>query len=242
MERHKALFVAALLAAWPASVLGASVTWDDPAGDVKPPSNIPDLPTLDIVRVQARSGDGALHLTVRLKESLEKFFRYTYPDGKKGGGTIAQFFLDADNNADTGGHPGWAREASRPLKGYEFEVILHLGYRFGGDKGFTGSATGDTLIDPKAHKVVEAISSFGIAKIKQGSDSYDFSGFKLPADSREKMPRLTRWKGDTVELSVPYDWLGLKPGGTIRLCFKERGEGAASGKGFSDDRTLKLDP
>jgi hypothetical protein len=217
----------------------ARVTWDDPAGDVKPPSNRPTQPRLDIVRVEATGSDGALWLRMQFTDDLDRYFSYTRPDGKKSGGVAAQFFIDADNNARTGGHPAWARGAGRALQGYEYEISVRLGYRYMQD-GASRYAYGDVLVD--AAKAIGLLPGvvYAIAKLRQGSDSYDFATFKLPPGSREAIMKGSAWRANSIDIVVPYQWLGLKAGTTIRLCFRESAQGAASGKGFSEDRRLKL--
>jgi hypothetical protein len=223
---------------------GGGASWDDPAGDVKPFANVPDKPRIDIVRVEANSGEGVLRLRIRAAKSYDEFFAYSDAQGKKSGAVAAEFFIDADDNAETGGHPTWAREASRPLRGYEYQVSIYLGWSYR-DGNSTGRMTGDMSIDPKGYAEVAPLMTFGYARIKQGSDSYDFSAsnkkpFGAVREEAQHAVKATKWKGDTLEAAVPYEWLGLKPGQTIRLCFKEVAEGGASGKGFSEDRKLKL--
>lgn len=217
------------------------VTWDDPAGNVTPAPNQPAELLLDIVRTEARGAGGALRLTIRVKDDLRRFFGYRRPDGKISGEVVAQFFIDADNSPDSGGHPRWAHEASRPLRGYEFEVMVQLGYRYRREDGSGGFIAGNALLEAAKLSEVQPMATFDVAKLRQGSDSYDFQGLTLPAGWREAAQRASRLDGNTIEVTVPYEWLGLKRGQTIRLCFKDRAIGAASGKGFSADKLLRMD-
>lgn len=218
----------------------ARVTWDDPAGDVKPYSDLPDQPRPDVVQVEASGSNGSLRLRVRLKDGLDRYFGYTRPDGKKTGGVAAQFFIDSDNNAETGGIPMHAGEAERPLRGYEYELSVRLGYRYnqGGARTY---AYGDVFVDASKVTDLQPGVIFGVAKLRQGSDSYDFESLRLPADSDEVAQKASTWKADTIEIAVPYQWLGLKAGTTIRLCFKETAQAPLSGQGFSEDKLLRLE-
>lgn len=215
------------------------VAWDDPAGDVKPLANAPDQPRFDIIRVEAWGSDGALRLLVRLNESLDRFFDYTSPDGKKGGGVVAQFFIDADNNPQTGGHPRWAKDADRPLRGYEYEVSLQLGYRYRQDAA-EGTVFGGAFVYIANVTDLQPAARFWPFRLRQGSDSHDLASLKLPPDASEVAQKATTMSNDTIEAAIPYEWLGFKAGDTLRLCFKEPDQGAASGKSFSDDKVLKL--
>jgi hypothetical protein len=215
-----------------------SVAWDDPAGDVKPPSEAPNRPPLDIVRVEVQGSGGALRIKIRMKDSLERRFSYTRPDGGNLGGVVAHLYIDADNKPETGGEPRWASDAGRKtIRGYEFQVSLQLGRRYGDGKSMS-IATGDAVVEEKKYKQVERLAVFGVGKLRQGTASLDM-GFRLPEGSREQAFKATSWKGDTIETSIPYAWLGLKAGDTIRLCYYER-ESAVNG-GYSDDKVLKLD-
>jgi hypothetical protein len=215
------------------------VAWDDAAGDVKPYTSAPLQPRLDIVRVEVEGRDDTLRLRVRLRDSLDDFFGYTRPDGKKSGAVAAQFFIDTDDNPQTGGFPMFAKESLRPLRGYEFQVSLQLGYRYRNGAA-TGTGTGDVAVDTKRYTHVQPVAVFAVGKLKQGSAEYDFQGLNLPRDSRETAFKSTSWKGDTLEAAVPYAWLGLKAGKTIRLCFKEVAQGPGAAKGYSEDKRLRL--
>jgi hypothetical protein len=235
----RAAAVAALLLASCGKLGESRVEWEDAAGDVKPSSNYPLQPRLDIVRVEATSAEGLLWLRVRMKDSLEDYFGYVRPDGKKSGAVAAQFFIDADANERTGGFPRGANESLRPLRGYEFQVSLQLGYRYR-DGPATASGFGDVLVDTKRYTDLEPLAVFWIAKLRQGTAEYDFQGLTLPKTSRETVFRNTSWKGDTLDAAVPYEWLGLKAGDTIRLCYKEVAQGPGAARGFSADRRLRL--
>lgn len=217
------------------------VAWDDPAGDAPAPKSRPDEPQLDIVRVEARGADGALRIKVRLKDSLEKRFAYVRPEGGSIAGVVAHLYLDTDNNLETGGHPAWGKETGRAtMRGYDHRISLQLGYRYGEDASRLATAFGDVVVDRKKYKHVEALAIFGISKLRQGTSSIEF--VRLPDGSRETAIKNTSWKGDTVEAAIPYAWIGLKGGETIRLCYYEREGAVAPDKGYSDDRLLKLAP
>jgi len=238
--RTCALVLATTIAAAGCGSGTSGVHWDDPAGDVKPFSNAPDRPRLDIVRVEAEGREGALRLRVKMKDDLGKFLGYTDAGGNKYGSVVAGFFIDTDNNPDTGGHPMFHENSKRPLRGYEYQVSLQAGYRYKQGQA-TGTGTGDIVIDTAKYSDVEPIVSFFLNRLKQGSSAYDFEATrKLPANARELAQKATAIRGEWVETAVPYEWLGLKAGETIRLCFREPAATSFKGEDMSEDRTLKL--
>ena len=217
------------------------MAWDDPAGDIMRFSNAPDQPRIDIVRVEAQGREGALHLRVRIDGGFDKFFAYTSADGKKYAGSVANFFIDTDNSTATGGQPMWPDEAKRPMQGYDVQVSLLAGYRYT-QGGATGSMTGDVVLEVAKYPDLQPMVSLGLNRLKQGTSSPDYEATRklLPANARELGQKATVIKGDWVETAIPYAWLGVQEGATIRLCFYERAQDRAKGAHFSEDKTLKL--
>jgi hypothetical protein len=211
------------------------VAWEDAAGDAQPLPKAPQQPRLDIVRVDARGKDGALRLKVRLKDSLERHFAYRRPEGFNLAGVVAHFYLDTDNDPKTGGHPTFGDNALRPMRGYDLQIVLQLGWRVGDGKA-SGVAAGDALIDATRHAKAEGVATFALAKIRQGRANTEMHE---PA-AKDEILKAVSWKGDTIEAAIPYAWLGIKPGDTVRLCFYERDASTAPDRGYSEDRVLKL--
>lgn len=216
------------------------VSWQDPAGDVARFDNKPDQPRLDLVAVEAWTEDDALHVSLKVAESLDDHFAYVDEEGKKYAGVLAELYLDTDDDRGTGGEPNWAREADRALGGYEFVLSVQLGYdvSYLGDGGATGSMAADVVVDTERMVVMDTFATYQGRKLQQGSDSSDFD-VEMP--DWQKAKELTELGSQSVALRVPYDWLGIEPGQIVRLCFKETAQGAASGKGFSPDRWLRLE-
>jgi hypothetical protein len=217
-----------------------SVFWEDEAGDVQPWSNRPDQPRPDLIRIDTESANGMIRMTLTFKEPLQKIFDYTDAEGNKYAGTLLNVYIDSDNKAASGGKPNWANEAGRPLEGYDFTVDIALGYVFktpGTDS--SGWAAGDTIININKVQIEKSFGKFSISKINQGSDGRDFS-YKNPDISGDEGMKRTQIAGEKLTIELPYEWLGLKAGDTIRLCIRDYQEGAASGKNITQDRWLIL--
>lgn len=216
------------------------VSWEDPAGDVVRYSNAPDLPRLDLVAAAAWSEYDTLHIELEVADSLDDHFAYVDEEGMKHAGVLAEIYLDTDDDASTGGHPTYAREADRPLSGYEFVLSVQLGYDVGylEESEGSGSVAADVLVDTARMEVTGSFATFQGRKLAQGSDGWDFD-FAMP--DWEAARGQTELGGQSVALRVPYEWLGVEPGQVVRLCFKEVAEGGASGRGFSADRWLRLE-
>ena len=211
----------------------AGVTWDDPA-DAQPLPKAPQQPRLDILRVDARGKEGALHLKVRLKDNLERHFAYRRPEGFNIAGVVAHFYLDTDNDPKTGGHPVFGDNALRPMRGYDLQIKLQLGWRLGAKGAHV--VAGDALIDASKYPGAAGVGVLELAKIRQGRANTEMHE---PA-AKDEILNAVSWKGDTIEAAIPYAWLGIKPGDTVRLCFYERDATTAPDRGYSEDRTLKL--
>jgi hypothetical protein len=223
-----------------ASAVPGAATWEDAAGDVKPFSNKPNLPRLDLVGASAVSRGSDLVLMVTTKAGrLKDFLGYADAMGNKGGEVIAEFFLDTDNDAATGDSPSWSEEASRPLKGYDYQATVLLGFKYRNkESGATGSLFGNASANVVTNEVLGDFATYNLKRMKAGSGTEFVK--RDPNDSSKKFEELCRLDGDTVEIRIPQSLIGVKPGGTVRLCFKESAEGAASGKGFSEDRLLSV--
>jgi len=216
------------------------VSWEDPAGDVVRYSNAPDLPRLDLVAVEAWSEYDRLHLELEVADSLDDHFAYVDEEGMIRGGVLAEIYLDTDDDASTGGEPSWAREADRPLSGYEFVLSVELGFDvsyFDESEG-SGSVAADVLVDTARMEVTDTFATFQGRRLAQGSDGWDFD-FEMP--DWEAARQQTELGSRSVTLAVPYAWLRLEAGQVVRLCFKEVAEGGASGRGFSADRWLRVE-
>lgn len=217
-----------------------TVFWEDATGDVIPWSNAPDRPRPDLIRVDAQGVNGAVKITLTLKDPFQKLFDYTDGEGCKYAGMLLDVFIDTDNNPATGGKPSWSSEAGRPLEGYDFMVDVGLGYMFKNlSDGGTGWAAGDTVLNVNKVAIEKPFGKFSVSKIQQGSDSKDYSHKNPDGSGNESMKR-TQIAGEKLTIEIPYEWLGVKPGSAIRLCIKDVQEGAASGKNISLDRVLIL--
>lgn len=215
-----------------------SVSWTDPAGDIG--KNNDGRPGLDIVRVDASGQEGVLRIKFTLKDPLEQFTGYQDNTGRKYGDVLASLFIDSDQNENTGGFPNWAHEADRPLKGYDFTLDVLMGFGFRSDPSDSFSlSSGNCIVDPAKGEIGAAGGTLWIHRLMDNSDSWDFK-FKTPDDFKETAQASTTLLADGVEIALRYEWMRLEAGRTLRLCFKECGEGAASGKGISPDRLLIL--
>jgi hypothetical protein len=203
----------------------SAVSWEDPAGDVRKRTFIAPkgaykvkLPALDIVGAKAGANKGHVVLTTEVSGNLSDFFDYTDPGGLKHGGFLAEYFIDVDNNPDTGVTP-----TDHQRGGYDVGIRVMLGY-----KTNKGKVAGGGNVNTNS---VQIISNYATFSPRAMNKDFKISAW-LGTDKRTTLGK------DSVEISIPYAWFGLESGDTVRLCFKEGYQSTALS--FSEDRTLKL--
>ena len=216
-----------------------SVTWDDPAGDVQPSRGAPTRPVLDIVNLRAEGRDGFIHLTAKIKGNFKDFFDWADAKSNKWGGVLVEYYLDTDNNKQTGGSPMWAEKATRPLGGYEFKAGVALGYRFKEKKSGQESAAGGKIgLDTTKHEILGPSVTYTLGKLKPEGAADPIR--RDPKDPTKTFAQLSTMGTDSVEIRIPYSLLGIKEGDIVRICFDEVGQGPNSAEGFSEDKQLTV--
>lgn len=119
-------------------------------------------------------------------------------------GAIGQLYFDADNNPETGG-PSLMGDSNPKARGYKIKVYLPLGV-------FSGTSGGG------------AFASYEIYRFT-GQNLDDNSGFnaKIPNSDQDDMhPNTLIADGkDGVEVAIPLEMLGMKPGAMARIMIQE---------------------
>lgn len=205
------------------------ISWVDPSGDII--NDVSGRPRADIVGVKAEGRDGLLSISAKMTKDVAEFFSYAGPGGERQGASIVEYYLDVDNNADTGGTGLFRGEANRPVKGYEFKIAVFAGF-FVRDGVSVGEIRGDVEIDPAKNPIIGNVVSYKIWTAQNGE-------LAAVSSSVWSYEALTKSEGDSVEVSVPYELLGVKPGGVVRLSFNELGQ--KPGEGFSEDKLFNLE-
>jgi hypothetical protein len=202
-----------------------SASWNDPAGDVRKRTFIApkgaykvELPALDIVEAKATGKDGHIVLTTKIAGTFSEFFDFTDPGGLKHGGFLAEYFIDTDNDPATGAMP-----SEHQRGGYDVGVRVMLGYQTN-----KGRLAGGGNVNTNTNEIISNYATFSPRAMNKDLKTSTW----LVTDDR------TNLGTDSVEIRIPYEWFGLKPGDTVRLCFKEGYQSTVLG--FSEDMTLKL--
>jgi|GEM_PF-2842541 len=218
-------------------------TWEDPKGDAPDKTyplsdgTVQSLKALDIVRVKAEGKDGAIHVVFTLNDSFDDFYSQVDKSGKIHTSSMAEVYIDTDNSTGTGGAPPVSGGASRPLKGYDVYVSAMPSLKYKNKNGTEGAVSGDTFIDTKNQEMTGYGATYFIKKVPTKDNALEFDT-KLWHANKSKYSSA---KGDTFDMRIPYAWLGLKPGDTVRICYREMGQNPASGISISDDKLLRLE-
>lgn len=186
------LLVAASLSAADAK---HKVVLDDPAGDAQEQGD--GGPGKDIVKLTIESTGSSLDVTLELADDAAHYLK-----GHQAGG-VAEMNLDTDGDPATGGIAWWNDEA-----GFEYVVTIRTCIKYEGGHACAGALGG---VPEKGY-----YSSFMVKRYKEGtkqaSDTHDDPFWKSPTQPID---------GNLVKVSIPYDELGLKPGGTVRMLIRE---------------------
>lgn len=218
-------------------------TWEDPRGDspdkVYPlkDGNMQALKALDITKVSAAGKDGALHVTFTLSDSLDDFYSQVDKDGKIHTMSMAEVYIDTDNDASTGGPPPVSGDATRQLTGYDVYVSAMPSLKYKKKDGTEGAVSGDTFMDTKTHEMTGYYAMYFIKQVPATGKALEFNTQTWHANKR----KYSSAQGKTLELSVPYEWIGVKAGNTVRICYRDMAQAPASGKSVSEDKLLKLE-
>jgi len=220
----------------------AGVSWDDPSGDVTRFANLPDLPLPDLTRVSVESANGELVIVLKTADPLGPVFAYTAPDGKKRGATLANLYLDTDNNASTGGAPFIRNnEGLAKRGGYDRQISVQLGFLYADATGGSGMSSGDVALNTKEVQITAPTANYYVyalsAERRYGGEAVAPESIGLDKPFRE----LTQIGEDSVEVRVPYAALATKAGDTVRLCLHDPQQNSApDSASVSDDRMLRL--
>jgi hypothetical protein len=219
-----------------------SNAWEDPSGDVRErlypqqDGTVLKLPALDIVEVTAEGKEGALYVAFEIKDTFDDFFSYRDNAGRIHNMTMVELYIDTDNNAGTGGTPAASGDSPRPLEGYDVYIVATPSLMYKEKDGTKGAISGNTFIDTDEQEPLEYYATYFIKQVPAAESAVEFDTKTWHQNKR----RYSSVTSDTLNIRVPYEWLGLKAGDTVRLCFKEMGQGAGTGKSFSEDKYLEL--
>jgi hypothetical protein len=216
------------------------VVWTDPEGDVQGIANLPDRPTPDLRKVAIGSEAGQLTVELDVK-SLWKRLEYAGPDGRRYGASLIDLLVDADHDPATGGAPMtlWRGEQKPSRFGYEYRVAVLAGFRYQTTEGGSGRTTGDVFIESAGKSKIEPIVMYqvwSLAAQRFGSRNVELS----EADKARMDTELATLDGDRVRIRIPYAYLGVKPGGKLRVAYLDVQESATRESSLSTDQTLKL--
>jgi hypothetical protein len=225
----------------PAPAASASVSWDDPAGDTTEIEGLLRYP-VDLLSVRAESGGDELRVYFETDHTAAQHFAFPGVDGRRTGGAPAELYLDLDDDPATGEEPFWASESeyAADLVGYEADVVVMLGFDVisKGD-GSSASFGGDVIVDAAEYEIQSHWVDYWLDALELDADG---SPVGVPAlygglTTRE----FATWQEHTIELRIPYAWLGVRSGDVIRLMYREQDQGPASGAGYSSNRRLTLE-
>ena len=220
--------------------MGGNVVWSDPDGDVQELANLPDRPTPDLHEVMVDSKNGELVAELSLK-NLRKRLDYVSADGKRHGASLVDILIDTDIDPSTGGAPLslWRLDARPARFGYEFRIALLAGFRYHSADGGAGRTVGDVSLDSTNKDKIEPIVTYQIWALSAqrfGGKHIDL----IEADSARLDTELALLDNDTVRLRIPYNYLGVKPGGKVRIAYLDVQESASTEAALSNDQTLTL--
>lgn len=216
------------------------VVWSDSAGDVQGLANLPDRPTPDLQEVMVGSANGELVAELNM-QNLRKRLDYVSADGKRYGASLLDILLDTDLNPTTGGAPTslWRMDAKPARFGYEFRIAVLAGFRSQSADGGSGRTVGDVSLDSAKYVKIEPIIKYQIWALgsqRFGSKNIDLS----EADSARLDSELVILDNDCVQLRIPYNYLGIKCGGKVRVAYLDVQESATIESSLSKDQTLTL--
>lgn len=206
------------------------VEWPDPPGDVAS-SGIPGWTRADILHVKALAKDSFLDLAIRTREPIRTYFSQHLPDGTKQGQLLAAFYIDTDDDPETGGAPSHA--ASRA--GYDYRVWVTLGFRVK-DVRTRIERSGTARFNPKRSEYKPQPEYSVSLLMPDGTSRMADTGPIVPG---ERPAELTTSKEDVLTVRIPYRVLKVERGGMIRLCWAESGAGFTP-SAFSQDLKLGL--
>lgn len=211
-------------------------SWDDPPGDMIQPKDNTQRPTPDIRKVTARGEKGRLCLSADFSVGPKECFAYTSPKNEKMGNVMMTYLVDNDNNPNSGKAPMWAEDANRPLQGYEYELGVALGFLFT-DEFVTkpGRMSGDAVLDLGKQKLHGTFATFGVTRLDAPNPMEKYVQ-RNPNDRDKTWDDFISIKDNTIDIRIPYEYLNVKAGDTIRICFKE----GRFAEGYSEDRKIVL--
>jgi hypothetical protein len=199
------------------------VSWNDPAGDATEKTFIAPrkayktkLPAVDVITATATGKDGHIVITTRIAGTFPEFFDFTDPGGRKHGGLLAEYFIDVDNNLETGATPSEHKKS-----GYDVGIRIMLGYITEKTK-VAGSG------NVKTNEIISNYATFAPKAMNKSLSTLSW----IKTDERTTLGE------DIVKIRIPYGWFGLKSGDTVRICYKEGYQ--RTGLGYSGDKLLKL--
>jgi hypothetical protein len=172
-----------------------------------------------------------------VSDSFEDLYSQVDKDGKVHTMSMVELYIDTDNSKGTGGPPPVSGDATRPLEGYDVYISAMPSLKYKRGDGTEGTVSGDTFIDTNKQEMTGIQATFFVRQVPATDTALEFDTKPWHANKK----RYSSIKGDSLEIRLPYEWFGLKAGDTVRLCFREMGQGAATGKSISEDKLLKLE-
>jgi len=199
--------------------------WEDEAGDVPRFSNRPNWVRPDAVAMYAAAGDGFLHLAVELREGLiAELAAQSDEKGMKEGAQLAEFFLDADNNPETGEHDFFVKERV----GFEYQVSVLFGFLLHKrNSGASYRIHGSVAMSVEDITDIVPVAACNVYRLDDGNyhESLAFTWKGSKTWSEDPLDELATISGDIVEVRIPYTFLGLKEGDAVRIAAKEPPQG-----------------
>jgi hypothetical protein len=205
--------------------------WQDPANDVLPFPNESGWVQPDIVAAQASSAEGVLTLSLDMPFSIKDYYLQLTDQGYRRGQLLATFYIDADNNSQTGQHP--LQRPERP--GYEYSVPLSLGF-WAKSKDTGLERSGQVTFDPRTF-VYKRVPTFEVYKLHPDYRESVLPGVHVGVKSYDSLTLAT---GNRMEIRIPAKLLGIERGTQIRVCFHEASAGPGP-EAYSEDKTLVWD-
>ncbi|MFH2201556.1 MAG: hypothetical protein ABIJ96_00425 [Elusimicrobiota bacterium] len=205
--------------------------WTDPANDIMAFPGEPTWVQPDIVRAAARGGEEQLQLEVEMPFSIKDYYLQLSEKGMRRGQLLATFYIDTDNNAQSGFAP-----LQFPARaGFEYSVMLTLGF-WTKSKETGLERAGRVTFDPRT-SIYKRIPSFEVNKLHGDYLEPVRPNIHLGFNSFDT---LTATEGGRMTVRIPYKLLDLKKGDAVRLCFQEASAGHQAAS-FSADKVIALD-
>lgn len=205
--------------------------WTDPPNDILPFPGEPGWVQPDVISARASARKGHIQLGVEMPFSIKDYYGQLSEKGYRRGQLLAAFYIDSDNNIETGHHP-----LNRPeLRGFEYVVRLSLG--FWAKSKETGLVrTGRVTFDPKTF-VYKRIPTVELLRLHADYLEPLRPGIHIGVKSFDD---LTTISGGHMEVRIPYKMFELKSGDAIRIILHEAAAGPAAAA-YSDDKVIALE-